>query len=226
MSAQTHRRRLLLLALGLAVFCGQSVAPAQTETEGAAWGDGVTKKAKRPAKGTPLLLIEPRAMRPEVSVMVPDARNTVFSAAYQSALGARHYGREPFSEAFPEGWKAFFAGAVKAAAEHLKSLKPKLIRDKNGVIDYALLQSEHVLTPTVVLAPQFREMFADTLGEQLLIVIPDRSTVFVFSKLAGSLERHRAGLSDLYEDAVFPVSEEVFELTKDGIRVVGAFRLD
>ena len=206
------------LAVGLAFGQRQETAAPAAE--------GEIAKAERPAKGTALLLIEPRTMRPEVSVLVPGARETVFSAAYQSALGARAFTRDAFREAYPEGWKAFFSEAKKAAAEHLKSLEPKLVRDKNKVIQYALLQSDHILTPTVVLAPQFAEMFAETLGNQLLIAIPDRSTVVVFPKLAGGIESHYAGLNDLFADAIFPVSEEFFELTKDGIRAVGAFRAD
>jgi hypothetical protein len=208
-----------------AVLLPVGMAPAQ-EKETAPWAKGVVDKPARPAKGTPLLLIEPRSMRPDVSVMVPGARDTVFSAAYQGALGARHYSRDGFGKAYPDGWKVFFEGAKTAAAEHLKSLKPKMVRGRNKVIEYALLQSDHVLTPTVILAPEFASMFAETLGDQLLIAIPDRSTVIVFPKLAGGLQKNREGLSDLFEDAVFPVSGEVFELTKDGIRAVGDFRAD
>ena len=151
MKSKFSPRGIAVLAWGVALAVGQiGAASAQGDKTGEtaeAWGSGVVKKSKRPEKGTPLLLIEPKSNRGDVSVIVPDARETVFNAARQGALGARHYSLEAFREAFPGGWKPFYAGAVAAASEHLKSLKPKLVRDKNKVIEYALLHSDHVLTP-------------------------------------------------------------------------------
>ena len=218
--------RQLLLAAALTLSCVAEF-PAlgeQGDPEEPASAGGDAKPAAGSKEGSKLLLIEPRDLGSPVSVLIPGARKTVFSAAYQGRLGARHYSREQFRKASPEGWKAFFEAGKAAAAEHLKSLKPKFVRDDDKVIQYAVITADHPLTPAVILAPNFAALFAEKLGEQLLIVIPNRSTVIVFPKFANALDQYSPTLGGLFDDAIYPASEEIFELTKDGIRVVGSFR--
>ncbi len=128
--------------------------------------------------------------------------------------------------AFPGGWKEFFEKGQAAIAAHLKTLKPSYRRGADKVIEYAILQAEHPLTASVIIAPGFKSLFADTLGENLLIAVPNRYTILVFPKLAGKMPEYHAVLADLYKDATYPGSPEIFELTSEGIRVVGAFQSD
>ena len=68
--------------------------------------------------------------------------------------------------------------------------------------------------------------FAVTLGDQLLIVIPNRFTVYVFPKLASTIGNYQKSFISLFRDAVYPASSEIFELTKEGFRGFGSFRED
>lgn len=207
----------LLATLPLAVGQG-AVAKETVAAKGAA-----EKKADLAALEH-FLLIEPRNLRGEVFVLPEGARRTVFSAARKGRLGPRHFSREEFKAAFPDGWKQFYKQGVEAAAKHLESLKPKFVRDSQKVIEYAIMESDHPLTATTILAPKFRAKFTETLGEELLIAIPNRTTILVFPKLASKMPEFYDLLADLHQDAVYPASGEVFELSRDGIRVVGAFR--
>lgn len=217
-------RSKAIVALFLLVATGCVSALGGGENGGGA-KPGTTEKEK-PSPAQSILLIEPRSLGSKVFVVVPGARRTVFSAARPGGLGVRHYSREGFREAFPGGWKEFYKKGVAAAAEHLKTLKPSYRRDSKKVIEYAILESKHPLTATTILVPGFGKQFAETLGEDLLIAVPDRSTVLVFPKLAGKMPEYYEVLSGIYKDAIYPGSVEIFELTKDGIRVVGAFQAD
>ena len=52
-----------------------------------------------------LLLIQPRNLSAGVYVLMPGARDTTYSAAYQGRIGPRHYQRAEFRKAFPGGWR-------------------------------------------------------------------------------------------------------------------------
>jgi hypothetical protein len=56
------------------------------------------------------------------------------------------------------------AEALKTASATLAQMKPKFLRDKNGVIRHAAIESPDPLTASCVLAPEFGEKFRDTLG--------------------------------------------------------------
>lgn len=114
--------------------------------------------------------------------------------------------------------------APAAAAKVLAGLKPDYIRDKNQVIQYAVLASESPLTASAVLAPGFTELFAETLGPDLLIAIPNRFRILVFPRDT----RATQGLSDVvfaeYQSSSYPVSREVFALKKGKLIAIGRYR--
>lgn len=49
--------------------------------------------------------------------------------------------------------------ALKTASDVLSHLEPRFMRDKNGVIEYAVIESDDPLTASCVLAPEFSEKF-------------------------------------------------------------------
>ena len=176
--------------------------------------------------GDKVLLIEPRSVAGEVSVLLPGARKTYASAAVMKGIGFRSYTRDEFRREYAGGWKAFYQAGLEAAAEHLKTLKPTYKRDSKRVIEYAILESEHPLTATTVLLPEFADQFRETLGSQLYVVMPSRYTVLVFPKLATTIKDYTETLTDLYKDAIYPASAEIFEITEEGLRIFGAFSPD
>jgi len=75
-----------------------------------------------------------------------------------------------------------------------------------------------------VLAPKFLEMFKDTLGEKVLLVVPNRFTAYVFPALASNYEEYWPMVFEAYRQTAWPVSVEVFEVSVDGFRAAGIYR--
>ena len=74
-----------------------------------------------------------------------------------------------------------------------------------------------------MLAEKFADLFKDTLGDKLLVTIPNRTTAYIFPALASRYQEYSPLIFAAYRDTPFPVSTEVFELSKDGFKAVGAF---
>ena len=167
-----------------------------------------------------LLLIEPRSMRSAVSMIIPGAQHTVYSAGYMGSLGVIHYKAEEFRANFKSGWKQFRENALKDAAKHLEKIKPELIKNSENMIEYALIQSKDPLTVSTIILPQFREKFRDLLGPELLVVVPNRSTILVFSGFANNINLYKKTFINLYKDSIYPVSREIFRIIGSGIRAI------
>jgi len=173
-----------------------------------------------------LLLIQPRNLSAGVYVLMPGARDTTYSAAYQGRIGPRHYQRAEFRKAFPGGWRQFVERGKKAASDHLKTLKPKYIRNSKKIIEYAVLRSENPLTATTIVVDEFRDILKETIGDELLIVIPNRYAVYVFPKLASTIGDYQQKFMQLFRDAVYTASSEIFEVNRQGLRTFGSFKED
>ena len=169
------------------------------------------------------VLIEPAFMKPPVSFAIPKAERTLLVPGYVNGEGDVVYFTRGQWSALKIEWADFFDKARANAAGELAKLKPELVRDKRKVVEYAVLQSENPLTAGVVFAPGFLKQFEDVFGAKLVVVIPNRYTVFVFPKLAGTWQQYGPMVRDAYLAAPHRVSIEVFELSADGIRAAGIY---
>ncbi|MGV3533182.1 MAG: hypothetical protein ACO1QR_12490, partial [Chthoniobacteraceae bacterium] len=75
----------------------------------------------------------------------------------------------------------------------------------------------------VVLSPKFLELFKDTLGPKVLVVVPNRFTAYVFPRLASTYREYSPGIFADYRATAHPVSVEVFELSAAGLTAIGAY---
>jgi hypothetical protein len=114
--------------------------------------------------------------------------------------------------------------ALKTAARVLAELTPVFVRDRNGVIRHAELRGEHPLTASTVLAPEFGAMFRDTLGPDLLVAMPHRNLVLVFSRQDDAHLLKAEEIIQDYLNAVYPVSREVFALEDGRLRSMGVLQ--
>ncbi len=94
-------------------------------------------------------------------------------------------------------------------------------RDKRGVIEYAVLTCERNLVSSAVLAPDFSHQFNDTLGDALLLAVPNRRQAFVFPQAGPDISRYSDLVLNAYRDSTYPVSVEVFEPRQGRLRGVG-----
>ncbi|MBE2205184.1 MAG: hypothetical protein IAE94_12690 [Chthoniobacterales bacterium] len=120
--------------------------------------------------------------------------------------------------------KTIQAEASRTLADLFATLKPDFIRDKNGVIQYASLESPNPLTASCVLAPGFAEKFADTLGPDLLVAMPNRNQILVFSRQDQAFERMAEFIIAGYLGSNYPVSREIFALENGKLRSLGVLQ--
>ena len=113
------------------------------------------------------------------------------------------------------------AEALKTASAVFSGIRPKFIRDKKEVIQYAVLESSNPLTASCVLAPEFASKFSDTLGPDLLVAMPNRNLVLVFSRQDTTHLKLAEFIINAYQQAVWPVSREVFALENGTLRSLG-----
>ncbi len=168
------------------------------------------------------VLIEPKFMKAPVSTPIVAAQKTEFIAAAMEEGEVTYLSRAQF-DALKLDWKEFVAHTQSSADAELKAVTTDYVRDRKKVILYAVVRSPHRLVASAVLAPKFLELFKDTLGEKVLVVIPNRATAYVFPALASNYQEYAPLIFAAYRATAFPVSTEVFELSPAGMKAVGAF---
>jgi|GEM_PF-4656161 len=181
-------------------------------------------KAGEPAKKpAPLAAcIEPVVMRTEAAQLLPGARKTVIVPAWEDDMGLSRLTKDEVA-ATGLKWEQFLAAAAATAATHLKTLKPEIERDKKGAVRYAVLRSESHLTASIILCPEFFAQFRETFGDRLVVLAPDRFTVYVFPRGFNDFQELGPEILGEFEESIWPCSEEAFEITSDGLKCLGAF---
>jgi hypothetical protein len=116
------------------------------------------------------------------------------------------------------------AEALKTASSTLARMKPEFLRDKNGVIRHAAIESPDPLTASCVLAPEFGETFRSTLGPDLLVAIPTRNQILVFSKQDDTHLRLAETIIGNYLSSNQPVSREIFAWEFGRLRSLGVLQ--
>lgn len=168
------------------------------------------------------LLPEPKFMGHAVSFPIEGAKGTVLAPARMGEFGIEF--------ATVAGWTA--AGleeeAVRKftrtfASEWFRHVKPELVRNRKGVVEYAAVRSEKLPVSVTVFAPEFWKHFEGVFGPRMMVVIPNRQTVFVFPGLAVNLTDYAPIVIEAWRGPAAKCSLEVFELSERGFRAVGKF---
>jgi len=169
------------------------------------------------------VILEPKFMHREISWPVPGADRTVIAPVVVKGDDYLFPSKKVWDGFHLDDAEIQRRGAV-AAAEDLATLKPRYERDRNQVIQYAELKSDRPIVASAVLAPKFRDLFRDTLGDEIYLVVPNRFTAYVFPVLASNYQDYYPLVLDAYNNSTWPVSVEVFELGPKGMRTVGLYR--
>ena len=120
--------------------------------------------------------------------------------------------------------KQIDAEALETATGIFAQIKPQFVRDKNGVIQYAVNESANPLTASCVLAPGFAGKFADTLGPDLLVALPNRTQLLVFSRQDQAFAKMSEYIISGYLGSNYPVSREIFSLENGKLRSLGVLQ--
>ncbi len=166
--------------------------------------------------------LEPKSAHAPVTLPIAGAERTVFCAGFLGEEGLRAMRKDDLL-AMVISMERFGARARENAAADLAKLKPRYQRNRQRVIEYAELSSKDPIVVSAVLAPKFLELFKDTLGEKVLVVVPNRFTAFVFPPLAGRYEEYAPMVLEALRRTAWPVSVEVFEISAVGVRSVGRY---
>ncbi len=167
--------------------------------------------------------LEPISLRTALARPLPEALRTVVVPAREDAvLGLTHLSREEFA-ATGLDWEQFMNRAAAAATRLLVTLKPVVERDAAGQIAYIKLKGERPFTASVVLSPRLLPLFRGVLGDRLVALMPDRQTVYLFSRNFGAFQAFGQKIIDEHADTVYPCSIEAFEISADGLKCLGGF---
>ncbi|MEZ5299466.1 MAG: hypothetical protein R3F11_02175 [Verrucomicrobiales bacterium] len=195
-------------------------------------GDPSEKAAEPEKKAEPerfAIAIEPKLMAAPVAEAIRGSKKSVAAAVRENAPDAAepvHYYSAEELKALGVEWAEFLAEARAAAGRLLATLKPEIVRDKDGLVEYAVFRSGSHLTSSIVLADGFLEPFRDTLGRRVMVAIPDRFTVFVFPRVDSAVADYGRTFAEIYDNATYPGITELLEVSPDGIRAIGAFNAD
>lgn len=176
--------------------------------------------AAEPKRPAPILLPEAAFMHPSTAFAIADSARTVLIPV---KINGTQVERISDIQAAELGREALLRATAVVAEELLKSIQPSFHRDPQGVIEYAEMKSTSPATAAVVFAPGLGKRFAETLGPDLLVVIPSRFQVFLFPRHASDVEDFAPMIFEAYDATAFPISPEVFEVTDTGLRAFGVF---
>lgn len=101
--------------------------------------------------------------------------------------------------------------ALAHARALLQHVTPKITRDNHGVAIDVRIESTDPSLSSLVLLPGFADQFADVLGKNCVISIPNRQVIFLFPRIGGNLEEFTYALRSFYHNNAWPVSTELFE---------------
>jgi hypothetical protein len=166
--------------------------------------------------------LEPKSSRAPVTLPIAGAERTVLCAGFLEEDGLRPLTRAE-QAAMGIGMDRFAVRALENANSDLKGLQPRYERNRKRVIEYAELQSDRPIVTSAVLGLKFRQLFKDTLGEKVLVAVPNRFTAFVFPALASRYEDYGPMVRAALGTTAWPVSIEVFEVSAAGVRCVGRY---
>jgi hypothetical protein len=168
------------------------------------------------------LLIGGSYEHPPIYRYLPGSKRTLL---YPATLGKETFSK-PLNHSPGMGAKSWDQ-LVKQSQEdsHLKlaTLNPEMIRDSRGIIQMAVISTDDQTTATLVLLPSFLSHFSAVFGPELIVAIPARNKIYVFPKLANELPKMTDIMREDYLISPMPVSTELFELSKKGIRAIGTF---
>lgn len=169
------------------------------------------------------VFLEPKFLRAPVTSTIPAAKKTDLAAGRFAGGELETFPKDAFA-ALGLDWEKFAERAKENAAADLATLKLRYERNAKKAIVYGALESEKPIVASAVLAPGFLDLWKDTIGEKVLVVVPNRYVAFVFPHIASDYQSYYPMVFRAYRDSAHPVGVEVFEVSKTGWKCVGIYQ--
>jgi hypothetical protein len=167
------------------------------------------------ARGEPVMILEPHFYHTPISLPIAGGSRTVIGF-YDEAkdgtvtpISADSLAQHPLPEL-----KRLALAHARALGQHLT---PKISRDKNGVAIDVRLESNDPSLSSLVLIPGFIDQFANVLGKDCIVSIPNRQVIFLFPRIGGDIQELSYALRSFYHNNAWPVSTELFEWRNGGL---------
>jgi len=158
------------------------------------------------------LVVIPSFERPALHRDIPGSDTAILAVARPASLGLFEY--------------ATTRGALRWSLDlgnregqaWLDGADVKIRRNNKRVIDRILITGDNPLLSSVALTPAFYQRFEPLLGDGFHVIIPDRTTIALYPRLAGRIPPDEAtSLFQTWLLASHPVSREVFRATPEGL---------
>lgn len=161
-------------------------------------------------------------MRPAFATPIPGSKKTVVAPAIVRGDLVTYLDQETMDRLGVK-MESIHRIALTNASEELARLEPRYVRDRKGIVQMAIMDSERPIVAATVLSPDFIKKFESILGPDLLVAIPNRYRIYVYPALASNFGRTADAVLADYEMTPYPVSKEVFRVTPRGLETVGTF---
>ena len=169
---------------------------------------------------TPGVMLAPSFMAYEVSQEIDHAKSTVIVPVRKTATGLQIFTEKRWADE-GQDWEKWMPPALKTADKLAENLDIKWFKDDNGVFLYAAIESTNPLLSSVILSEKFLPQFTKQLGPQILVLAPNRTSLYIFPKFASKLPEYGPAIASRYRDSPSKVSLEILEVSEAGLRVVG-----
>ena len=117
------------------------------------------------------------------------------------------------------------AAMNNAESALLPSIDVRYFRGRSEVIEYAWVESKSPHLGALLFSSAFLEVFKDAFGQKIHAVIPNEERLYVLPVHASRLDQYGDKFQRLFRETTRPVSLEAFEVSEEGVRAVGSFRL-
>lgn len=164
-------------------------------------------------------VLEPAFQRPPFHEQVAGAEETIIAVAQPD----EHWGLRFVEKMDGNTLDELLLGPSEQVEALFQDQEILYYRDDDDILEYAAITDENHLLTAIVFAQGFYDQFSDLFGPEFLVVIPNRFTLYIFPKLAGTVELYGPIFLDQYSGATYPVSREVLERSAEGLRAVGSF---
>ena len=157
---------------------------------------------------------------PPIHRYLPGSKRTII---YPAVLGKNTFSKPLDQHLNGKSWDKLIKDSQENALLQLAMLNPKIIRDSREIIQMAVISTEDPTTASLVLLPSFLGHFSAIFGPELIVAIPARNKIYIFPKLANELPRMAETMREDFLISPMPVSTEIFELSKKGLRTIGNY---
>lgn len=167
-----------------------------------------------------LILPEPHFLRPPVSFPIAGSNQVVQTIGRFTKGDCELLTKEQFAQLEKEmpDWKK---QAILQANEFVKKTPIRWIRDDHEVILAAVLESDSMETCAALFSPELLRRYEDVFGPEFYVAVPSRFRIYLFPKLASRIQEFAPMVLPDYRASAHPVSQEVFEIGRKGVKVVG-----